>query len=160
MAPVLPPDPIYMAIRRIWVECALLAAPLDAILAEIKRDNITHKAQALPTTTSPHPVAMLSTPPCPMTYVGTVLSTMGGSTRAMSLALAPLAIPLPIVDGQVRTYAIVPDLVVALVAATILACPVLLTRSYPPTHTQRWGGFPRQLQPLPRWHEQPHLVAQ
>ncbi len=32
------------AIRRIQVQCALLAAPLDAILAEIERDNITHEA--------------------------------------------------------------------------------------------------------------------
>jgi hypothetical protein len=32
------------AIRRILVQCALLAAPLDAILAEIERDNITHEA--------------------------------------------------------------------------------------------------------------------
>jgi hypothetical protein len=103
MAPVLPPDPVNAAIRRIWVECALLAAPLDAILAEIEGNNIAHKAQAPPTTTLPHPVAMLSTPPCPMTYVGTVLSTMGGSNRARSLALAPLAIPSPIVDGQLRT---------------------------------------------------------
>jgi hypothetical protein len=43
---------------------------------------------------------MLCTPPRPMTYVGAVLSTMGGSTCATSLALAPVAIPLPIVDGQ------------------------------------------------------------
>jgi hypothetical protein len=42
-------------------------------------------------------------PPRPMTYVGAVLSTMGGSTRATSLALAPSAIPSPIVDGQLRT---------------------------------------------------------
>jgi hypothetical protein len=102
MVPVLPPDPGNAAIRRIQVECALLAALLNAILAEIKRDDITHKAQAPPTTTSPHPAAMLSTPPRPMTYLGAVLSTMGGSTCAMSLALAPLAIPLPIVDRQLR----------------------------------------------------------
>jgi hypothetical protein len=44
MAPVLPPDPGNEAIQRIWVECALLAAPLDAILAEIEHDNIAHEA--------------------------------------------------------------------------------------------------------------------
>ncbi len=33
-----------MAIRRIRVQCALLAAPLDAILAKIERDNIAHEA--------------------------------------------------------------------------------------------------------------------
>jgi hypothetical protein len=102
MAPVLPPDPVIAAIRRIRVECALLAAPLNAILAKIERNNIAHEARALPTTTLPHPAAMLSTPPRPMTYVGTVLSMMEGSTRVTSLALTPLAIPLPIVDGQLR----------------------------------------------------------
>ncbi len=65
MAPVLPPDPVNAVIRRIWVECALLAAPLNAILAKIERNNIPHKARALPTTTLPHPAAMLSTPPLP-----------------------------------------------------------------------------------------------
>jgi hypothetical protein len=63
MAPVLPPDPINAAIRHIWVECALLAAPLDAILAKIERDDIAHEARASPMTTLPHPAAMLSTPP-------------------------------------------------------------------------------------------------
>ncbi len=63
MAPVLPPDPGNAAIWRIRVECALLAAPLEAILAKIERDNIAHEAQAPPTTTLPHPAAMLSTPP-------------------------------------------------------------------------------------------------
>jgi hypothetical protein len=102
MVPVLPPDPGNAAIQRIWVECALLAAPLDAILAKIERNDIAHEAQAPPMTTLPHPAAMLSTHPRPMTYVGTVLSTMGGSTRTTSLALAPSAIPSPIVDGQLR----------------------------------------------------------
>ncbi len=40
MALVLLPDPGNTAIRRIQVECALLAAPLDTILAEIERDDI------------------------------------------------------------------------------------------------------------------------
>ncbi len=44
MAPVLPPDPVIAAIRRIRAECALLAAPLNAILAESERNDITHKA--------------------------------------------------------------------------------------------------------------------
>jgi hypothetical protein len=102
MVPVLPPDPVNVAIWRIRVEFALLTAPLDAILAKIERNDIAHKARAPPTTTSPHPAALLSTPPCPMTYVGTVLSTMGGSTCATSLALAPSATPSPIVNGQIR----------------------------------------------------------
>jgi hypothetical protein len=46
---------------------------------------------------------MLSIPPRSMTYVCVVLSTMGGSTRMTSLALAPLAILSPILDGQLWT---------------------------------------------------------
>jgi hypothetical protein len=103
MAPVLPPDPGNAAIRRIRVECALFAAPLDAILAEIERDNIAHEARAPPMTTLPHTAAMLSTHPRPMTYVGAVLSTMGGSPQATSLTLAPAALPSPAVDGQLQT---------------------------------------------------------
>jgi hypothetical protein len=38
-----------------------------------------------------------------MTYVGAVLSTMGGSTCTRSLALAPVALPSPIVNGQLQT---------------------------------------------------------
>jgi hypothetical protein len=63
MVPVLLPHPINKAIWHIRVECALLTAPLDAILAKIEHNKIAHKAQALLTTTSPHPAAMLSTPP-------------------------------------------------------------------------------------------------
>jgi hypothetical protein len=37
---------------------------------------MVHKAQAPPTTTLPHPEAMLSTPSRPMTYVGVVFFTM------------------------------------------------------------------------------------
>jgi hypothetical protein len=78
----------------------LLAIPLGAILAEIECDDKAHNAQALPTSTSPHPSSMLLTPPCLMTYEEVVLSTMEGSTCAMSLALAPLALPLPTINGQ------------------------------------------------------------
>jgi hypothetical protein len=84
MALHMPPNPIDVAIRRIQAECALCTAPLDAILAKIARNNIAHDASAPPTTTLPHPSAMLYTPPPPhpMTYVGAVLSTTGGSTHA------------------------------------------------------------------------------
>ncbi len=43
MAPVLPPDPVNAEIQCIQVECALLAAPLDAILAKIEPDDIAHE---------------------------------------------------------------------------------------------------------------------
>jgi hypothetical protein len=65
MAPVLPPNPVDTAIRRIWADCTLRAAPLDTILAKIASDDIAHEAGAPPTTTLPHPAAMLSTPPPP-----------------------------------------------------------------------------------------------
>ena len=54
-------------------------------------------------------------------------------------------------------YANVPDLVVALVDASALACLVLQTRPHPPTHTKCWGGFIRQLRP--RWLKRPHFIA-
>jgi hypothetical protein len=63
MAPVLPPNPVNVAIQRIRVEWALLAAPLDAILAKIERNDIVHEARAPPTMTLPHLAAMLSTAP-------------------------------------------------------------------------------------------------
>jgi hypothetical protein len=44
MARVLPPNLVNAAIWRIWVECALLVAPLDAILAKIECNGIAHKA--------------------------------------------------------------------------------------------------------------------
>jgi hypothetical protein len=100
MVLVLPPGPIIATIRCIWVECALFAAPLNATHAKIERNDIAHKARAPPKTTLPHPAAMLFTPPRPMTYMNAVLSMMGGSTCVTSLALAPLAIPSPIINGQ------------------------------------------------------------
>jgi hypothetical protein len=102
MVPIILPNPVDVAIRRIRAACSLRAALLDALLAKIECKDIAHEARALPMTTSPHPAAMLSTAPHPMTYVGLVLATMWGSTHALSLALAPLAIPSPTVDGQLR----------------------------------------------------------
>ncbi len=99
MSPVMLPNPVDAAMRRIWAECALRAVPLDALLAKIERDNIVHKDQAPPTTTLPHPSAMFSIPNCPMTYVGMVFSRMKGGTHATSLTLALLALPLPTIDG-------------------------------------------------------------
>jgi hypothetical protein len=44
-------------------------------------------AQAIPPSATP--MALSSSPPYPMTYVGAVLSTMGGSSRTTSLTIAP-----------------------------------------------------------------------
>ncbi len=63
IVPVLPPNPVKAAICCLRVECTLLTAPLDAILAKIECNGIAHKARAPWTTTLPHPEAMLSTPP-------------------------------------------------------------------------------------------------
>jgi hypothetical protein len=55
-----------------------------------------------------------------------------------------------------RRYANAPNLVIALVAVTVLARPVLLTRSYPPTLIQLWRGFQRQQTHRTCWQEQLH----
>ena len=51
----------------------------------------------------------------------------------------------------------VPDLAVALVDATSLERPVLLSRWLPPTQKFCRGGIQRQLHPC--WHERHHIVA-
>ncbi len=56
-----------------------------------------------------------------------------------------------------RRYVLVPELAIALVNATYLERPVLLSRCLPPNLTYCRGVFQRQLQPC--WHQQPHLVA-
>ncbi len=56
-----------------------------------------------------------------------------------------------------RRFVPAPDLAVALVDATSLKRPVLLSRWLPPTQNFCRGGFQRQLQPC--WRKQPHLVA-
>jgi hypothetical protein len=56
-----------------------------------------------------------------------------------------------------RRFVPVPDLAIALVDATSLERPVLLSRWLPPTQNFCRGGFQRQLQPC--WCKQPHLVA-
>jgi hypothetical protein len=103
MAPVMPPDLVDVTIRRIWENCALCAAPLDAILAEIECDDIAHEAQALLTKTLPHPAAMMSTPPLPYGLCGGGPFFDGGEHSRAVLALAPLALPSPTVDGQLWT---------------------------------------------------------
>jgi hypothetical protein len=70
----------------------------DKLLTE-ENDN----ASAPTMLPSAPPTAMSSPLYRPTSYVEAVLSTMGGSTRVMSLALALSAIPLPIVNGQLRT---------------------------------------------------------
>jgi hypothetical protein len=74
------------------------AAFSDELLAEENDD-----ASALTMPPLAPPTAVSSPPHRPTSYVDAVLSTMGGSTRVTSLALAPSAIPSPIVNGQLRT---------------------------------------------------------
>ncbi len=49
------------------------------------------------------PTAVLSPHHCPKSYVDGVLTTMGGSSQATSLSLAPTALPSPAIDGKLRT---------------------------------------------------------
>jgi hypothetical protein len=44
MVPVMPPNPVDATILCIWADYALRAAPLDAILAKIEREDIMHEA--------------------------------------------------------------------------------------------------------------------
>ena len=67
-----PPHHVDAAIWRVQAECNLLAAVLDAILAEIVCKDIAHNALILPLTTLPPPMAILSSSPHPTSYLGTV----------------------------------------------------------------------------------------
>jgi hypothetical protein len=58
-----------------------------------------------------------------------------------------------------RRYASGLNLVVALVGEIALACQIQMTRCFPPTLNQHWGGLPRQRLHQPCWREQPLLVA-
>jgi hypothetical protein len=101
-----------------WIEAyaAPFFARVDTIMAKIqamddcfgdwaafgnkllaKEDN---KASAPTMPPSAPPTAVSSPLHHPMSYVDAVLSTMGGSSQATSLTLAPVALPLPAVDGQ------------------------------------------------------------
>jgi hypothetical protein len=56
-----------------------------------------------PTMPPSAPLTAVSSPPYhPTSYVDAVLSTMGGSSQATSLTLAPVALPSPAIDGQLR----------------------------------------------------------
>jgi hypothetical protein len=57
----MPPNPIDAAIWRIWAKCALRTAPLDAILAKIACDNITHNAPAIQWSCCPPPLSKANT---------------------------------------------------------------------------------------------------
>jgi hypothetical protein len=91
-----PPNHVDAAIRRTWTECDVLAAPLDTILAKIEHEDIAHDAPAPPTTTSQPPMAILSSPLRRTSYLGAVLSTMGGKP-------VTLDIPLPTIDSHLQT---------------------------------------------------------
>jgi hypothetical protein len=104
---------------RIEAYAAPFFARVDAIMAKIQamddsfgdwaafgdkllaKENNNASAPTMPP--SAPPTAVSSPPHRPTSYRDAVLSTMGGSTRVTSLALAPLAIPSPIVNGQLRT---------------------------------------------------------
>jgi hypothetical protein len=94
-APVKPHDHVDVAIYCIQAECALRAAPLDAILAKIACGNILHNVPALPMTTSPPPTAMLSTSPCPTSYMDAVQSSKGGGACVIGSTIAYCRWPAP-----------------------------------------------------------------
>ncbi len=89
------------ALLRVQAACESLAAPLNALLADIKA--IVHDAPALTKTTLLKPPAMLSPSPCPTSsYLGAVLNTNGGGHASLAPPLPTMsAPPLPtIIEGQ------------------------------------------------------------
>ncbi len=104
--------------RRIEAYAAPFFARVDAIMAKIRvMDDCfgnwaafgnellaeeDDKASAPTMPPSAPPTAVSSPPHCPTSHVDAVLSTMGGSSQAMSLTLAPAALPSPAVDGQLQ----------------------------------------------------------
>jgi hypothetical protein len=99
--PTEPPAHVNVALRRFQAACESLAAPLDAVLADIKA--IMHNAPASPKTTSPKPPAMLSPFTHPTSsYLDAVLNTNGGGHASSAPPLPTLlAPPSPtIVEGQ------------------------------------------------------------
>jgi hypothetical protein len=87
--PVMLPSPVDVAIQRIWQNALYALLLLMPSWPKLHTTTLRTMPQLPPTTTLPPPTAMLSTSPRPMSYVGAVLSTLGGSPHAMSLALAP-----------------------------------------------------------------------
>ncbi len=105
--------------RQLEAYAAPLFACVDAVMAKIqamdggfgnwaafgdkllvKEDDEASAPTMLP---SAPPTAMSSPLHCPKSYVDAVLSNMGGSSQATSLTLAPVALPSPAVDSQLRT---------------------------------------------------------
>ncbi len=90
-------DTIMAEIRAMDDCIGVWAAFGDELLA--KEDN---EASALTMPPSTPPMAVSSPPHYPTSYVDAVLSTMGGSSQATSLTFAPVALPSPAIDGQLR----------------------------------------------------------
>jgi hypothetical protein len=67
---------------------------------------------------------MLSPHHRPKSYVDAVLTTMGGISQATPLPLAQVALPLPAIDGQLRTARQRANLVVVLANAMAPGLPI------------------------------------
>ncbi len=92
-----PPEDV--AIQRLWEECALLAAPLDAILAKIVPKGAPPPQEMIPLP----PAGMLSPTPHPTSYLGAVLNaTRGSPALVLPQATASSALSLPPIDSQLR----------------------------------------------------------
>jgi hypothetical protein len=74
-------------IEHIWTVFALCAAPLDTNLAGIAWEETAQTASAPLMTPSAHPAAMLSSPPCPKSYVGAVQATTSQNLEWLTLNL-------------------------------------------------------------------------
>jgi hypothetical protein len=95
----------------VLVEAALVEAALAEYNAQkrVSWDTVAVEAAEHATALAPtmppsaSPMAVLSFPPCPTSYVDAVLSNMGGTPHATPLAVTPLALPSPTADGLFRT---------------------------------------------------------
>jgi hypothetical protein len=105
MALDMPPNPIDAAIWHIQAKCALRAAPLDTILAKSARDDIVQDAPAPPTTTLPHPMAMLSTPPVPYDLCGRGPFYDGGEPSCEVPRSCTIALTFTYGQGCLRPHA-------------------------------------------------------
>ncbi len=87
------PASVTEAIRHMQAACDSLAAPLDALLAEI--EALAHDATP-PRTTLPVPPAMLSPSPRPASYLDAVVNPIGrGHTSLAQPSSLPLSTPPP-----------------------------------------------------------------
>ncbi len=125
------------------IACARLPLPhqIEFILAKLTLRWMTHNKRGSVAKPVESGRSLSPTLPCPMSYVGAVLSTIGGtasrhckSSRQQRLTSWPLS-------RSIGRLADTNGLVAALVVATYLGRPIRQMRPLPPTLKQQLGDF-------------------